>query len=285
VLVALVHSYYGPSAVEAAVYAVAHAGESTLQVSIGAASLLVRYMTFLPAAAAVNRADCAHASEAPPLGLASCSVYPLFEPSRDHTNTAVRMLVIADIAIADIVAVLTGLQPETESGCSVAFYAILCALAAGLGYLLALRPYASALEQWIMVGLAVLQLGLAGTVIAYRNNGTSDASVGVVATVVDGATLLAILALTVDAVIGSIRKRREQGAEASDRRQGEAADALLGGVPTRVAVGPPPPGTTAGANAINPMPIPSSSNAPVDAPMSKLAVDAAAPARVNPLLR
>jgi len=240
VLYALAHSYYGPSAVEAAVFAAAH-GRSGAQVGAGLACVAVRYAALLPAAAAVVRARPADAAAPPPVGSAAFAVFALFEPGRDHRVLSVRALILVDVAVADAVGALTGLQPGTDAGCSATIYAILLVLLAACAYLAARRPYASALEQWAMLGLTGLQAALAAVVIARRRDAAGDGAVALVATAVDAATMLSIAALTAHALWVTWRRRRGGAAAAAADRAGRVEDALLGEVPALAGAPPLPP--------------------------------------------
>jgi hypothetical protein len=133
-------AYYGPNIIEVATLSTGHFSSGDRGLAIPALGIWGSVFVW------VGYQVCTTVSKNAPTMI---SLRPLYEPAKDFTRLPIRSLLIADMAEAYLLALLSGLKPNPES-CKPVAASMLVVAVGYLGYVAALRPYKSNLEQWLV---------------------------------------------------------------------------------------------------------------------------------------
>ncbi len=101
-----------------------------------------------------------------------------YDGGRDVSVWYVRLHVFEDIAVAYLIAVLSGTYPSSHNGCTAVCFALLAVAMAHLSYVLIVRPYMHDLDQLLGVINAFIGLSIAvcGVWSRLAKNGTETAT-------------------------------------------------------------------------------------------------------------
>jgi hypothetical protein len=219
VFFALMMSYYGPNVMEIATISASHFDDNDKSLAIGAmgfwSALLVwaGYQVFKRSSPEVEGIELS----------------PLYEPTRDFNDKILRALVFEDIAVANVMAILSGIKPDFQS-CSHIASAMVVVSVAHLAYLAKFHPYKSRLEQWGLLINSLVQLALAALSLATTYRRDSDILLQSLGAVQLGAfSLLYILvALMTANEISDYCKKRNQKSPQLQSSQSMNVTPLLG---------------------------------------------------------
>jgi hypothetical protein len=149
-LLTLMLSYYGPNVTEVATLSAGHfsAGDKGLSLSsLGLWSAAFLWTSYQVLHKLTKEEE------------SRFSLKPFYDATRHFERLPIRALVLADMAAANLLAMLAGLKPNPES-CTVVAGSMLAVSIVYLGYIIGLRPYKSKLDQGLVTINALLQVTL-----------------------------------------------------------------------------------------------------------------------------
>ena len=153
-VVTSIMAYYGPNIVEIATSSIGHFSSSEKALAITA--MAVWNAAFFWAAYQVYRKVSKDE-------VSKLSLLPFYEPTRDFESKPIRLLVLADMAVAYVLAMLSGMKPNAQS-CGIIATSMLMVSIGYLGYVVGFRPYRSKLDQGFVMVNALLQITLSGLI-------------------------------------------------------------------------------------------------------------------------
>ena len=145
---ALMMSYYGPNVIEISTLSVGHFSSGDRGLAIPTIGLWCSVLIWVAYQVYQKASEDAESM---------VSLRPFYEVTRDFANKIIRSPVLADMAVAYVLAILAGIKPNPNS-CKTVASSMLVVSVGYLGYLAKFRPYKSKIDQGLVSVSAVSQV-------------------------------------------------------------------------------------------------------------------------------